>query len=171
MAQSRRLAGGHVLSPVQKILRVLHAALTCARARSSREATFANDYFDKVAKDRACAREEDRDPRYDFPVPKEELRFGGRYDVVLDRHTQKGKSAGRDWRHFKSVGGRVGPEGEPDLSVKWRRRSMEYDAEGLREAHVEFSEQEIEHALQPVDETEPWFEPDLEHRTFDSANE
>lgn len=146
----------------------IHAALTCVRARSSREATFANDYFDKVAKDRAQARAEGRDPRYDFPVPSEELTFGGRYDVVLDRHTRKGKAAGRDWRHFKSVGGRVGPEGEPELSTKWRRRSMEFDADGLREARVAFSDQEIEHALEPVPDSDPWSEPELENETLDS---
>ncbi|MFP8954436.1 hypothetical protein ACLI4Z_15925 [Natrialbaceae archaeon A-arb3/5] len=130
----------------------IHAALTAARAPASRESTHANDYFEKVADERVTAQEEGREPEYDFPVPDEELQLDGRFDVALDKHTYAGSNRGRDWYHFFVRSARVGPEGEPELSRKWQRRRLEIDPKR------EFSEEEIEHALTPVSEEEPWEE-------------
>ena len=56
------------------ILCTMRAARIAAEARPSREATYANDYFDKILKDRRRAlRENDHDQLYDLPVDPETL--------------------------------------------------------------------------------------------------
>jgi hypothetical protein len=59
---------------------------------------------------------------------------------------------GRGKRFFKTRGARVGPEGEDDQSARWQRLSMVLD-------EIDFSEDEISHAIEPVDGDEPWDEP------------
>ncbi|MFB6218859.1 MAG: hypothetical protein ABEH77_06725 [Halobacteriaceae archaeon] len=135
-------------------LLAIHAALTAARARSSREATYADEYFRRVARERAAAREEGREPRERFPVPEDELAVGGRFGVALDQHTGPGAAAGRGAEHFAVHGARVGPEGEPPLAAAWRERALEL-------SELELSERQVRHALAPVEETDPWWEPDL----------
>jgi hypothetical protein len=136
-------------------LLAVHAALTAARARSSREATYADAYFSAVAEERAAAREEGRDPVAEFPVPASELSVGGRFDAALDRHTGPGKRAGRGDEHFAVHGARVGPEGEPDLAARWRESALEL-------GDLNLSDAQLRHALAPVDENEKWYEPDFE---------
>ena len=146
----------------------IHAALAAARAPASRESTHANDYFGKVADERARAQEEGREPEYDFPVPDEELQLDGRYDVALDKHTYSGQNRGRDWEHFFVRAARVGPEGEPEHSRKWQRRRLQIDPKRS------FSEEEIEHALSPVDPENRWVEdivnPNEELDDFDTED-
>ena len=130
----------------------IHAALTAARAPASRESTHADDYFRQVAEERAEAREEDRDPEFDFPVSDDDLQLGEKYDVALDQHTYRGQNRGRDWGHFWSRAARVGPQGEPELSRKWQRRRLEMDS------GVSLTGEEIDHALTPVDPETRWKE-------------
>jgi hypothetical protein len=129
----------------------IHAALAAARATSTREATYANDYFERVAQERAAARKAGREPAYDFPVG--DLEPGGDYDVIFDQHTYEGKKMDRDGRYFTLHGARVGPEGESALSQRWRQRSLELDDRT-------YSDAEREHALAPVDPDDHWSEPD-----------
>ena len=129
----------------------IHAALAAARATSTREATYANEYFERVAEERAAAREAGREPAYDFPVG--DLEPGGEFDVIFDQHTYDGKRMERDGRHFTVHGARVGPTGEPELSRRWRRRSLALDDRS-------YSDAERSHALAPVDPDDRWAEPE-----------
>ena len=130
----------------------IHAALTAARAPASRESTHANDVWTHVSNEREAAFEEGREPEAEFPVTEDELELGRKFDVALDKHTYAGSNRGRDWCHFFVRSARVGPEGEPELSRKWQRRRLEIDPKR------EFSEEEIEHALKPVDPENRWEE-------------
>jgi hypothetical protein len=130
----------------------IHAALAAARATSTREATYANGYFERVAAERAAAREEGREPDYDFPVG--DLEPGGQYDVIFDQHTYDGKRMGRDGRYFTVHGARVGPQGESAVGERWRRRALDLEERT-------YSDTERDHALAPVDPDDPWDEPDI----------
>lgn len=125
----------------------IHAALAAARAPSTREATHADGYFSELSKERADARERGREPRYDHPV--DELEPGGKYDAVFDQHTYEGKKLGRDGAFFRTHGARVGPEGEPELSRRWRLRSMQLEDR-------EYTEDELARAIAPIDANEKW---------------
>jgi hypothetical protein len=129
----------------------IHAALACARASSSREASNADEYFGAVAAHRAEAREQGEKPGYDFPVG--ELEPGGRFDAVFDSHTGEGSRRGRGTEFFKTRGARVGPEGEAELSARWQRLAMEL-------SEVEFEAGDVEQAVTPTDAEEPWRAPD-----------
>lgn len=128
----------------------IQAALAAARATSSREASNADEYFRKVAEKRAEARKRGEDPSHEFPAG--DLELGGRFDAVFDGHTGEGKRRGRGTRFFKTRGARVGPEGEGEVSARWQRLAMVLD-------DVDFSEEEIRHALEPISEDDRWDEP------------
>lgn len=134
------------------------AALVCARARSSRETTHANGYFDCTAKDRVRAqREDDHEPLYEPPVTDEELDPDGRVGfLAADKHTYPGSAKGRDWNHFRIHGARIGPEEDTELGETLRRRILQYEKYGYREHQIEFSEEQIEHAVEPTPEDDPW---------------
>jgi len=131
----------------------VHAALACARATSSRESPNADEFFRNAAEARAEARERGEEPGVDFPVG--EFEPGGEYDVAFDKHTGEGSRLGRGGEFFKAHGARVGPEGEDELSARWQRLNM-----ALHEA--DFSEEQIEHAIDPVDSDGRWEEPSFE---------
>ena len=144
----------------------IQAAIGACRARASREATFANEYFDKVMKERVAAEREDREPAYKAPVTDEEIHGYGKFDVCIDRHTMWGRRmqrhTERGWHHFKTHGARVGPEGERPLSVKWRKRNLEMESLGHRDLEIDFSDEEIAHAIQPTGEDGGWDEDKLD---------
>lgn len=140
----------------------IHAALAAARATSTREATYANDYFERVAQERAEARNADREPTYDFPVS--DLEPGDKFDVIFDQHTYEGKKMDRDGRYFTVHGARVGPKGESALSQRWRRRSLDLD-------NRTYTEAERSHALAPVDPDDRWSEPHPSSRPDGSIDE
>ena len=125
----------------------IHAALACARARSSREGPNADEYFRTVAERRAAARERGEEPAHDFPVG--DLEPGGEYDAIFDQHTGEGARLDRGTEFFKTHGARVGPEGEGETSARWQRLSMVLDG-------IDYSEEQIERALDPVAEDETW---------------
>lgn len=129
----------------------VHAALAAARATSSREGPNADEYFRRVADRRVEARERGEEPAHDFPVG--DLEPGGPYDVAFDQHTGEGSRLGRSTEFFKTRGARVGPEGEGELSARWQRLAMVLH-------DVEFTEEQIERALEPVDPEDRWSEPD-----------
>lgn len=137
------------------------AALVCARAQSSREVVHANGYFSNTMKDRARAKQEDgHEPLYDPPVTDEELNPDGKIgSVAVDKHVYT--NPGRGWPHFRIHGARIGPEPETDLGEKWWRRVLEYDHPdyAYREPEEAFTEEEIELATTPVDESDPWADP------------
>lgn len=128
----------------------IHAALACARATSSREASNADEYFGAVADHRVEARNRGEEPRYDFLAG--DLDAGGRFDAAFDGHTGEGSRRGRGTEFFKTRGARVGPEGEGDLSARWQRLAMAL-------SEVEFDEADVEQAVQPTDADEPWRDP------------
>jgi len=111
----------------------------------------ADEFFRKVAAERADAREAGEEPSVDFPVG--DLEPEGRFDAIFDGHTGEGAKRDRGKRFFKTRGARVGPEGEDEQSARWQRLSMVLD-------EIDFSEAEIEHATEPVDSDEPWDESD-----------
>jgi len=129
----------------------IHAALAAARAPSTREAANADEYFRKVAEIRAEASEAGEEPAVDFPAG--DLEPGGEFDAIFDGHTGEGARLDRGKRFFKTRGARVGPDGEDDQSARWQRLSMVLD-------EIDFSEEEISHAVEPVDIDDPWDEPD-----------
>ncbi|XVH31592.1 hypothetical protein ACNS7O_14570 [Haloferacaceae archaeon DSL9] len=133
----------------------IHAALAAARAPSTREAANADEYFRKVADRRAAAAERGEPPAHDFPVG--DLEPGGPYDAIFDGHTGEGAKHGRGREFFKTRGARVGPEGEGELSARWQRLSMILD-------EIDFSEAQIEHAVEPVDPAARWEEPGADDR-------
>ncbi|WP_142860340.1 hypothetical protein [Salinigranum halophilum] len=128
----------------------IHAALACARARSSREAANADECFRLVAERRAACGA-DEDPPVEFPVG--DLEPGGPYDVVFDQHTGEGARKGRGTRFFKTHGARVGPEEDGEESRRWQRLAMVL-------SDVEYSDAELDHALTPVSADDPWPESD-----------
>lgn len=134
-----------------RIICAIHAALTAARAHSSRESAIAYGYFSQVAEERAEAAKDSREPLAEFPVDGE-LELGGRYDVALDRHSRQGKAKGRDWEHFHVHATRVGPDGESELSQKWIRERLQLTYGD------EIDEEQIEHAVTPVDPATRWEE-------------
>ena len=129
----------------------IHAALAAARATSTREAANADEFFGKVADERAAAREAGEEPSVDFPVG--DLEPEGQFDAIFDGHTGEGAKRDRGTRFFKTRGARVGPEGEDEQSARWQRLSMVLD-------EIDYSETEISHATEPVDGDEPWAEPE-----------
>jgi len=130
----------------------IHAALAAARARSTREAPNADEYFRAVADLRAEARERGEEPAHDFPVG--DLEPGGEFDAIFDGHTGEGSKLGRGTRFFKTRGARVGPEGEGDHSARWQRLAMLLDDER------DYSAAELDRAVEPVDPDDPWREPE-----------
>jgi hypothetical protein len=129
----------------------IHAALACARARSSREAANADECFRRIADLRAEAADTDEEPAVDFPVG--DLEAGGAYDVIFDQHTGEGSRRGRGTRFFKTRGARVGPNEDGVESRRWQRLAMVL-------SDVDYTDAELEHALSPVSSEEPWVEPD-----------
>jgi hypothetical protein len=127
----------------------IHAALACARARSSREAANADECFRLVAERRADT-PDDEDPPVDFPVG--DLEPGGRFDAVFDGHTGEGSRRGRGTRFFKTHGARVGPEPDGEESRRWQRLAMAL-------SDVDYAEAELERALEPVSAEDPWDAP------------
>ncbi|MDS0296477.1 hypothetical protein [Halogeometricum luteum] len=128
----------------------IHAALACARARSSREASNADEFFRNAAAARAEARGTDEDPAVDFPVS--DLEPDGPYDVIFDKHTAEGSRRDRGEGFFKRFGARVGPEGEDEQSARWQRLNMAL-------SDVEYDEAELDHAVEPVDPERRWEDP------------
>jgi hypothetical protein len=129
----------------------IHAALACARARSSREAANADECFRRIADVRAEAAEANEEPSVDFPVG--DLEPGGRFDVIFDQHTGEGARRGRGTRFFKTRGARVGPEADGAESRRWQRLAMVL-------SDVDYSDEELDRALSPVSADDPWAEPD-----------
>ncbi|WP_433634169.1 hypothetical protein [Halomicrococcus sp. NG-SE-24] len=125
----------------------VHAALAAARAPSSRESAHADDYFDELSTERATAREEGREPRFDHPA--DDLEPGGKYDVAFDQHTYEGKKRGRGGAFFRTHGARVGPEQEPELSRRWRLRSMKLESR-------DYTDEQLARAVAPVDDENRW---------------
>ena len=139
----------------RRIVCAIHAALTAARARSSRESPNAHGYFKEVAKERAEAKTEGREPTEEFPVDGE-IDIGGLYDVVLDRHSKKGKSNGRDWKHFYTRAVRVGPEGESELSRSWHRKRLQISYAD------ELDDDLLDHAVSTVEPNARWEEDQID---------
>jgi hypothetical protein len=137
---------------------IIHAALAAARAPSSRESTYANGAFDSIAKDRVRADQDDDHERVFGPVvSEEELNPDGKLGfVVADKHTYPGAGAGRDWAHFRIHGSRRGPDSDTEVGKKWREQVLTAEKFGYREDQIEFTEEEIAHALEPTDATDPW---------------
>lgn len=129
----------------------VQAALTCARAVSSREASNAVNYFGAVAEARAEANAAGEEPAQDFPVG--DLEPGGPYDVAFDGHTAEGSRLGRGSKFFRVYGARVGPEGEDEQSARWQRLRMLLDDQ-------EYDEAELDRATEPVDPESRWDDPD-----------
>jgi hypothetical protein len=147
----------------------IHAAVSASRARSSREATYSNGFFER------CAEARVRDEEYDIePVVEEEDLHGyGKYDVAIDRHTYWGRRMGRSgddgWKHFRTHGERIGPEGETEMGEKFRRQILSMDDHWVRSTEV--TDEEIDHSLKPTDEDGSWEEDSLTKQTSLSAFE
>ncbi|MFC7142584.1 hypothetical protein ACFQMA_22450 [Halosimplex aquaticum] len=162
----------------QRRLCAIAATLVAARARSSRATTHANGYFSNTMEDRARAKQDDdHEPLYEPPVTEDDLSKGGRYDVVLDKHTRPGAGHhNRGWEHFRVHGARIGPEPETDHGEKWWRRVLEYDHPdyAYREPEQAFTDEEIDHAVEPTPKDDPWrcgFDEDADLDEFDAQGE
>jgi hypothetical protein len=132
------------------LLCAVQAALACARARSTREASALVGGFADVAEARADAHERgDPEAGPSFPVEPEELRVGGRYDAALDGHTGPGTAADRGVRFFRSHGARVGPEGETGLGARYTRLRLNLE-------DYESDHKIVQRALEPVDPDDRW---------------
>jgi len=123
--------------------------------------------------DRARARQDDdHEPLYEPPVTDENLEADGKYGFIAkDKHTYPEARMGRDWAHFRIHGARCSDETE--LGRRWWRRVLCYDAPeyAYREPEEVFTEEQIEHAVSPVDEDDPWgceFDEETDLDEFDS---
>lgn len=134
------------------------AAMVCARARSGRETTHANGYFSNTMVDRARAQQDDdHEPMYKPPVTDDDLERDGKYGFIAkDKHSYPGAGMGRGWAHFRVHGARCSDETE--LGRKWWRRVLEYDHPdyAYREPEEAFTDEQIEHAVEPTPEDDPW---------------
>ena len=132
------------------------AALVCSRAQSSREVTHSNGYFSNTMEDRARAKQnDDHEPLYEPPVTDDELDPDGRIgSTVVDKHVYT--NPGRGWRHFRLHGARCSDETE--IGREWWRRVLRYDHPdyAYREPEEAFTEEEIDHAVEPTDNDDPW---------------
>jgi hypothetical protein len=132
--------------------------MVCARARSGRETTHANGYFSNTMVDRARAQQDDdHEPLYEPPVTDEDLEGDGKYGFIAkDKHTYPGAGMGRGWAHFRVHGARCSDETE--LGRRWWRRVLEYDHPdyAYREPEEAFTDEQIEHAIEPTPEDDPW---------------
>jgi hypothetical protein len=162
-------------NPWVRRLCAIAAALVASRARSSRATTHANGYFSNTMEDRARAQQDDEhEPLYEPPVTDEELDPDGPIGrVVADKHTYPGAGRGRDWPHFRIHGARIGPDPETEIGEKWWRRVLRYDAPeyAYREPEEGFTDQEIDHAVEPTAEDDPWrceFDEDTDLDEFDT---
>jgi hypothetical protein len=108
--------------------------------------------------DRARAQQDDdHEPLHDPPVTDEELEADGKYGFLAkDKHTYPGAGMGRDWDHFRIHGARC--SSETDLGRRWWKRVLEYDHPdyAYREPEEAFTEKEIQHAVEPTSEDDPW---------------
>jgi hypothetical protein len=158
-------------TPWRAKLLAIHAALTAARADSTREATILNGWFDRLAKDRARAKtEDDHEMAFEPVVHPDELERGGKFDVAVDKHVYP---SNRGWRHFQVHGARCSDQ--PDwIQDRWRKM-LKLDQYGYREYDaIEFSAAERQHAAKPVDSDNPWlceFDGDTGLDEFDSEEE
>jgi hypothetical protein len=132
----------------------VQAALAVARARSAREGANAVNGFHAVAEKRAEARANGEEPAHTFPVTDDDLSAGGRYDVALDGHTGEGARLDRDSPFFRIHGARVGPEGETDVSARWKRLFLALD-------RYDYTDEQVAHALSAVDPDDRWTEPEF----------
>jgi len=132
------------------------AALVAARAKSSRETTHANGYFSNTMEDRARVKQDDdHEPLYEPPVTDDELDPDGRIgSTVVDKHVYT--NPGRGWRHFRLHGARCSDETE--IGREWWRRVLRYDHPdyAYREPEEAFTEEEIDHTVEPTPEDDPW---------------
>jgi len=133
----------------------VQAALVVARARSAREGANAVNAFHAIAKRRAEANAQDEEPTHTFPVTDDDLSVGGRYDVALDGHTGEGARLNRSSPFFRVHGARVGPDGETDVSSRWKRLYLALD-------EYDYTDEEVAHALSAVDAGDPWTDPDFD---------
>lgn len=141
----------------------MRAAVACAQATSGRLTEYMNDSFKRIAEERVVAAEEGRNPTHNFPAG--DLEPGGKHDVVLDSHTASGSSRGRDYGYFLVHASRTDHLSESES--RYKRMNLELVEAEDDNAHS-FSEEEINHALTPVESEEPWDEPDLSQETLDS---
>jgi hypothetical protein len=150
VARYEELAAGWDEDSHRGLLCAVQAALACARARSTREASALVGGFGDLADARAAAHDRgDPGAGPSFPVDPEDLQVGGQYDAALDGHTSPGTAADRSMRFFWNHGARVGPEGETDLGARYARLRMSLDDR-------EFDEEELARALEPVDPADRW---------------
>ena len=160
----------------QRRLCAIAAALVASRAQSSRETTHLNGGYSNTMVDRARAKqEEDHEPLYEPPVTDEELEADGKYGFTAkDKHTYPGAGMGRDWAHFRIHGARCSDETE--LGRRWWRRVLRYDAPeyAYREPEEAFTDEQIDHAVEPTPEDDPWrceFDSDETLDEFDTEEE
>ncbi|MFB6194709.1 MAG: hypothetical protein ABEI80_00930 [Haloplanus sp.] len=132
----------------------VQAALVVARARAAREGANAVNGFHAIADKRAEAAANGEEPTHGFPVEEDDLAPEGRYDVALDGHTGEGARLDRGSPFFRIHGARVGPEGETDVSARWKRLYLALD-------EYDYTDEEVEHALDAVDPGDRWDEPEF----------
>jgi hypothetical protein len=149
------LAEGWDMDSRRGQMAAVQAALVVARARGAREGANAVNAFHAIAKRRAEARKRGEEPTHSFPVTSEDLSAGGRYDVALDGHTGEGARLNRSSPFFRVHGARVGPEGETDVSARWKRLYLALD-------EYDYTDEEVTHALAAVESDDPWAEPDFD---------
>jgi hypothetical protein len=123
----------------------MRAASLMAEAESSRELLPMKNYWLSIAEDRLAAIKRGENPEHPFPIDEKrgELEY-----VVADQHTAKGSRLGRGTAHYLVEAART-TDPSP-LETKYQRLMMEH------EISADLTDEEIEHALDPVPADEPW---------------
>lgn len=122
----------------------LRAASLLCEAESSHEILYLKEVWEEVAEERGNAKQEGREPEYEFPVGED---LDAVEHVALDTHTYRGSAKGRGFKHFLTTSARTA-----EMSGLERR----YKKSQMAMVDEEFTEAEMEQALSPTDRDDPW---------------
>lgn len=126
----------------------MRAAMLLAEAESSRSILPMKNWWMEIAEDRMEALRQKKKPEHDFPVPPADQKVGEIGYIVNDTHTATGSRAGRGMPHYLVEASRV-TDPSP-LERKYKRKIMEHALS------QDLSDEQIEHALEPVPDSDPW---------------
>lgn len=122
----------------------MRAASLLCESESSHEILYLKEVWEEVAQERGEAKQEGREPEYEFPVSED---LDSVEHAVLDTHTYRGSAKGRGFKHFLITSARTAEMSELEREYKSIQMTM---------VDEDFTEAEREQALSPTDRGDPW---------------
>jgi len=123
----------------------MRAASLLAEAEPGRELLPMMGWWGEIAEDRLKAIRNREEPEDTFPL--DDVRDDIEY-VICDQHTARGSHAGRGTAHYLIEASRTNHPTE--LETKYKERVLRHAL------NKDLTDEQIEHALKPVPEDEPW---------------